>query len=237
MLIISGADVLPGEPIEGVAERLRITNYIGGRSTPEKQAGPQGFLVEYPDPKAVVEPHFHPVRQFQVVVRGCERIGKRPAVPYTFQYADPYTPYGPIVGNSDGLAFFTLRPEHSTGIFYMPGSRDKMPGKAGRNVAHPFGALGGIDASSRAALIERTDDGLEAARIRLAPGAEGDGLDPALGGGQYTLVVDGSLEVGGKAYGRLSLVWVDAGAATPRFRAGAAGADLLAMQFPKEPAA
>ena len=78
-------------------------------------------------PGARIDPHFHDIDQFQVVVDGDCRMGKKAADPVTFQYADAYTPYGPIVGAELGFAFFTLRPIASGGFFPMPGNKHNMP--------------------------------------------------------------------------------------------------------------
>ena len=93
----------------------RITNYFG--EVREATLGPQGFLIELrpeePDERpryTMVPPHFHQVRQFQVIVGGDEpTLGKRRATPVTFHYADPSTPYGPIDSGPGGVEFFTLR--------------------------------------------------------------------------------------------------------------------------------
>ena len=90
-------------------------DYIGSPGTID--ANPQAFLVERLYPDARIDPHFHDIDQFQVVVQGFCKMGKKPAPPVTFQYADAYTPYGPIVGEKDGFAFFTLRPIASGGFF------------------------------------------------------------------------------------------------------------------------
>ena len=78
---------------DGVGRR---SDYFGspGRVTAE----PQGFLVERPYANARIDPHFHDIDQFQVIVAGDGHIGKKEVRAVTFQYADAFTPYGPIVG-------------------------------------------------------------------------------------------------------------------------------------------
>ena len=88
----------------GVGQRH---SYIGEPG--ELNQAAQAFLVVRPFAGARIEPHFHDVDQFQVVVGGDGRIGKKAVRPVTFQYADAFTPYGPIVANEHGLSFFTLR--------------------------------------------------------------------------------------------------------------------------------
>ena len=48
-------------------------DYIGTPGTIE--AGPQAFLVERPYAGARINPHFHDVDQFQIIIRGDGRIG------------------------------------------------------------------------------------------------------------------------------------------------------------------
>jgi len=103
-------------------------DYIGAPGS--MATGTQAFLVERPYPNPRVAPHFHDIDQFQVIVAGDGRMGKKEVKPITFQYADTYTPYGPIVGRDDGISFFTLRAVASGGYFAMPGSKHLMPGRA-----------------------------------------------------------------------------------------------------------
>ena len=63
--------------------------------------------------------------------KGSAKWGKKPAPPVTFQYADAYTPYGPIVGEKDGFTFFTLRPIASGGFF--PDARNAHQRHAGKS--------------------------------------------------------------------------------------------------------
>ena len=110
----------------------RRHDYIG---TPgEIEDLPQAFLVVRPYANARIEPHFHDVDQFQIVVAGDGRIGKKAVRPITFQYADAFTPYGPIVARDDGISFFTLRNFASGGHWSMPGNKHNMPCRAGRNI-------------------------------------------------------------------------------------------------------
>lgn len=206
-------------------------NFVGQSGT--IAAGPQGFLVERRYPNPVIDPHFHDVDQFQVVVGGYGRMGKTPVEPITFQYADAYTPYGPIVGMDDGIAFFTLRPIASGGHWVMPGNRDKMPGRAGRNIAGLFDinkVLTDKGHTEREALIEPQEDGVDAVGIRLGPNAETISEESA-GGGQYILVCSGTLVANGKTFEANSLMHVEAGEPAPTLVAGNDGANVLVMQY------
>lgn len=219
-----------GRPIrEGFEEKgghFKVSAYMGG----QVESDPQAFLVHDLHSPGYVAPHFHHVRQFQVIVSKGAKLGRKDAPYISFQYADPSTPYGPIVpGEEEPLAFFTLRSEKSDGTFFMPGSKEKMDHKAGRNIARQVPAEA-VD-NELATLIERHDDGLAAYRVRIKPGEEVEGVTDAGAGGWYYLVMDGSLE-GEEPLPKFSLVWVDPGEPAPALKAGNEGADVLIMQFP-----
>jgi hypothetical protein len=155
--------------------------------------------------------------------------------PISFHFADISTPYGPItpVDEKAGIDFFTLRPRRRPGVWYMPGSKQEMTGRAGRNIAinvdpQPAPA-GGVET---AMLIEQHDDGLAAFRVRLAPGESATGPTTVGTGGQYYLVMDGALERDGVSLPPNSLLFVEPEEDAPDLLAGSAGADVLVMQFP-----
>jgi hypothetical protein len=207
------------------------TDYIG---TPGIiNAEPQAFLVDRLFPGAHIAPHFHDVDQYQVVVGGFCTMGKQAAPPVSFQYADAYTPYGPIKGEKEGFAFFTLRQVASGGFFPMPGSRDHMPGRAGRNIAGHFDRSGpppAAGAVEEVALMAGQDDGVAVHGFRLGAGATAEG--PASdGGGQYYLICGGEVTLGEKAMPQWSLAHVAPGEAAPVMHAGPEGADVLVLQF------
>ena len=205
--------------------------YIG--QSGELSVGPQAFLVVRPFAGARIEPHFHDVDQFQVVVEGDGRIGKKVVRPVTFQYADAFTPYGPIVGNEHGFAFFTFRNIASGGFWAMPGNRQHMPGRPGRNIEGVFELADSMPAAGdvvREALMPTQDDGVDAVGIRMGPGAVASGL-PAGDKGQFYLVCAGSIEAGTKVLPTHSMVRVEPGDTTIDMVAGDAGAHVLALQF------
>lgn len=207
-------------------------SYIG---TPGSMAeGPQAFLVERPYPNPRVAPHFHDIDQFQVIVAGDGRMGKKEVKPITFQYADAFTPYGPIVGRDDGISFFTLRAVASGGYFPMPGSKQFMPGRAGRNIAGAFDIerdplpAGEV---AREPLMEPEADGVYAEGLRLGPTAAASGLETNAGC-QFYLVCTGTLIQDGKELPQNSLIHVAPGEAAPDLQAGPEGACVLALRFP-----
>jgi hypothetical protein len=216
----------------------RITNYFG--EVRSAASGPQGFLVdirpEEPDERSrytMVPPHFHQVRQFQVVVGGDEpTLGKRPARPITFHYADPSTPYGPIDSGPGGVTFFTLRPRGDTNAHWMPGNRELMLSRAGRNIVTKLDSTRLMQGRTEV-LIGPHDDGLASFGLLIGAGQSQTGPWPAGSGGQYYLVVRGSL-AGERVLPTGSLLWVDAGESAPMLTAGSDGCELLVLQFPHD---
>ncbi len=210
-----------------------VRNYMGAPGSLE--AGPQAFLVERPYPNPRVAPHFHDIDQFQVIAAGDGRMGKKEVKPITFQYADAYTPYGPIIGRDNGISFFTLRAVASGGYFAMPGSRQHMPGRAGRNIAATFDIerdpLLAHDVM-REPLMEPESDGVYAEGVRLGAHVQTMGVPPDAGC-QYYLICTGSLIQDGKVLPANSLIYVDPGEDTLPLQAGPEGANVLVMQFPR----
>ena len=199
---------------------------------------PQGFLVEQP-PGAVTEPHFHEVDQFQVVVGGSGRIGKFPAKPITVQYANGHTPYGPVVADGEGITYFTLRAGWDPGAKYMPASRDKLQkGNQRARIAGDIELSHAADLAARTAagldpVIEPEADGMAAHILRLGAGSSVETPDPASGGGQYLVVVNGSLLHDGKEYSELSCLFQTADEAALEATAGGRGLEILVLQFPR----
>lgn len=226
-IAVSSVDRPVREGFEEKGGHFKVAHYLGGQEWDE----PQAFLVHDLHSPGYVAPHFHHVRQFQVIVSRGVKLGARQAPYISFQYADPSTPYGPIVpGAEEPLAFFTLRPEKSDGTFFMPGNRDKMVHKLGRNIVHPVAEATTVNQLET--LIERHEDGLAAFRIHIAPGEKTDGVADAHTGGWYYLVMEGSLACEEGPLPAMSLLYVAPDEAAPVLEAGEDGADVLIMQFP-----
>jgi len=199
---------------------------------------PQGFLVEQP-PGAVTLPHFHETNQFQVVVGGSGRFGKKPTRPVSVQYANAHTPYGPIVSGEAGITYFTLRANWDPGAKYMPASRDRLVkgNQRSRLVAGVAQATarerGRRTATEIDTLMEPEPDGLAAWMARLAPGGTAPPADPSGSGGQYLVVTGGELICDGRSLPRLSVLFITHDEPPLSITAGAGGLELLILQFPR----
>lgn len=218
--------------VERHDDTVLVRNYLG--TVMELGVGPQAFLAEM-DAGARVGSHFHDVDQFQLFVRGRGRIGKDEWAPGSFHYADAFTPYGPITPEPGSeLAFFTLRHATSSGYYGMPESRDRIPGKRGRNqVAHfQFAeSQSGLDGTVQE-LLSLPEDGIRGDGMHLGPGSPLDD-EPALGAGQYLVVLAGSLMHAGRTLSPLSVIFADADEPVAGFTAGPEGAKVIRLRFPR----
>jgi len=212
--------------------------YVEGNE--EKDDGlPQGFLVEQP-PGSVTPPHFHEVNQFQVFVGGEGRIGKHDAPPVSVHYASGHTPYGPIEAGATGVDYFTLRAGFDPGAKYMPAQRAKLrPGPRRFRLSETVPATDAVALAARASsaldvLLEPEPDGLQAHIFRLGANGTSNLPDAAHGGGQYLVVINGTLIHGGEVLDRLSCLFVTSDEPPMRATAGAEGLEMLILRFPVE---
>ena len=227
---ISEANRVKMEHTAGPAHRRDFVGQPGILNT-----DPQAFLVERSYPNATIHPHFHDVDQFQIFVGGDGRIGKTPVKAGTFQYSDAYTPYGPIVGNEEGVTFFTLRAIASGGHWSMPGNRDKMPGRAGRYIAGDFDFETTLADAGRleSEVLMEQEDGLTVHGLKFGPGGtnSGEQAGPEAAGGGYALVFSGSVAIAGKDLAPKSLVQFAGDEEIPAMTAGDDGANVLLVTF------
>lgn len=202
------------------------------------EAFPQAYLVIQP-PHSVTRPHFHQTNQFQVFVGGSGKVGKLRADPVTVQYAGGHTPYGPIVAGDEGISYFTLRQRWDSGAKYMPAMRDSlMRGRQRQRVGsmaldNGEAMAGASEPVLQETIIEPEADGLLAQWFRLAPGATTSTPNAAEGGGQYHVVVNGSLWRGEKKLAPLSVEFVSPEEGPQLLQAGATGLDALLLRFPR----
>lgn len=211
------------------------TNYLGGDTS--HRDTPQALLVEQ-SANSVIPAHFHGINQFQVVVRGGGMLGKHAVGPVCVHYAQAYTGYGPINAGEEGVFYFTLRAQSEPGAFFFPEGRKFQKPGARRNVTtdlEPAGgaaALAALDGVAEDAVIPLEAEGLGAWRLRMGPGAAYTGPDPMSGGGQYYVVLDGSLAHGGQDYERWSCIFVEPPEAALQISAGPFGLEALVLQYP-----
>ena len=199
---------------------------------------PQAFLVRLGADSGTLRVHFHPVDQFQFVVRGEGRLGGHEVGPGTVHYADRYQPYGPIEPGDDGIAFLTLRGVSDAGAHFMPESQSRLA-LALRTQAEPVRRRN-ISVDLEAPVSEGEawhdiggshGDGL-AMRLAVVPeGARAKAVQVG-GTGGFLVVVGGSVRAGSSLLRAGSLRWCPAGAMIERLAPGVGGARLAWLQLP-----
>jgi hypothetical protein len=230
------------------AARTRQPFYLDGKLLSHKShvivapdldpESPNAFLIEQ-EPAALLAVHFHGHAQFQVVVAGGGTLGSHMLQPVMVHYAGQRTPYGPILPGPAGLWYLTLRPRYEAGAYFMPQSRDLRDRAIPRREV--FGAH--VDTVGRSGVVSCTvagldevvppeADGLGAWLMRLPAGTKGRTPARLNSAGRYHVVVGGSCEYQGQSLDWLSIIWADAGEAGLDIQAGAAGLELLVLEFP-----
>ena len=199
---------------------------------------PQGFLV-YQPPDSVTPPHFHETNQFQVFVAGSAKLGKHFASPLTVQYANSHIPYGPIKAGINGVSYFTLRQGWDPGAKYMPQSRERLR-KGNQRTRIKANIPMFPEARSRERvlatcepIIENETDGLGASISYCGASDHLTLPNPSASGGQYLVVVSGTMFYDGEFYEQWSTIYVTRDEEPFEVHAGQEGLDLLLLQFPK----
>lgn len=224
---------------------MRKSLFVGPWAKPATvdPLSPQAYVVDQA-PGTVVEPHYHEVEQYQVVVDGAGTLGKHAVRSIALHYTDPYTAYGPIVPSEGSrLAYFTMRAKSDVAarFLHQPGVKEAMkpsrrrfllvgPDKVRLSAPADLRARNGVETE---VLIERHDDGVTAELVRLGPGARTTCLDPATGGGHYVLVVNGTLVHEGRELPYCSCAFLRPDDPALTIEAGPGGAEVVVLQYPR----
>ena len=206
-----------------------------GKEIGGEEGAPQAYLVMQP-PHSVTRPHFHQTNQFQVFVNGGGAVGKLRVDPLTVQYAGANTPYGPIQAEAEGVDYFTLRQSWDSGAKYLPEKSEMLVKGEQRQIVGSKAAAAALPALGeelcRETLIAPAEDGLFAEWLGVAPGGKATLSDAGAGGGQYHVVVSGSLRRADKELPRLSVEFASPDEGVIEVEAGANGLGLLLLRFP-----
>lgn len=201
---------------------------------------PTVFMVEMPA-NSSTPPHFHRNNQFQVVVKGGGVIGPHPLGEITVHYAGAYTGYGPLNAGDQGLSYITLRPVFETGAQWIPQKRDQMVRGPKHQTTGPItqltgaGALQALQAVVAEDLFEKKGEPatVPVARIyRLPPNVRMAAPSPQGSGGQFYLVIGGSMAHQGQSLAEWEQVFVSAEETGFEIAAEGAGLEVLLLQFP-----
>jgi hypothetical protein len=194
--------------------------------------GGHALFAEYEEGHATT--HAHPVDQWQVYVSGVAKLAKKPVHLVTIQYTDAWVPYGPIEVTKEGFALLALWPRPNDETYEMPKDantiREHLRHKPRRILFRKLDVIDEhIAAAEEATLIQ--EDAVWARRWRLPVGATLETPDPAQGGGQFFIPLQGSVNYEGQEYPRWSTIYVGPQDHAISLRAGDQGVDLLGVQF------
>jgi hypothetical protein len=204
---------------------------------------PQCHLSEMA-PNETIHPHFHHTNQFQVMAAGSaiHEGEKLPVI--AVHYGDHHTVFGDLTSGPEGLNLITFCAQTDPGGIYMsqPGAQALLRPTKGRSLM-----TSGIALSTDAVLEERasvaldslfeadadTSDGLGAFILRIGAGAKMAAPDPRATGGQYLLVLKGSLHLKGADYPTWSVLFADGQESPLEIAAGPKGLEMLVFNFPR----
>ncbi|KRA44985.1 hypothetical protein ASD80_06895 [Devosia sp. Root635] len=223
----------------GQSWKINLFGANSNVSSPELQA----FRLDF-NANQTLDAHFHIVDQFQVFVEGDGTIGRDSVGPIVVHYADHHTGYGPLVASPYGMTYFTLRSKTDAGLNFLrePHVREKLqPTKRRHRMSRK------IILSNEPVLADRTevviedaldaqddDEGIAVKMVRMGPNMQAPAPDTGESGGEYLLVLNGSIIHDGHALDKYSLLFVRADEAPPVLTAGPGGAEVLVTRYPAE---
>ena len=223
--------------------------FIGTQEKPQtpEPNQPTLYMVQQM-PNTVVDAHYHAVPQWQVIVDGSGLLGRNAAKPVALHYADPYPVYGPITASQEGVTYYTIRsmadpgaqfaskPEAKAKLLQMRAvKRRYLYVTADQCKASTAEQLAQREESTIDELVAKHEDGVAAWIVRIGPNGAATAPDATGTGGQAMLVTAGSLDHEGAALKRMSCAFVPNGDGPMQLRAGSAGAEVLVLQFPRDP--
>ncbi|RCW68606.1 hypothetical protein [Pseudorhodoferax soli] len=198
---------------------------------------PMAYLVEQ-GRDSEIQAHYHQADQFQLFVQGTGRIGTHPLSGLAIHYANALSPYGPIVAHHEGLEYVTFRNRWDPGAQWMPGAAQRLretPGRRYFAASHDFElpseALEGPTVWQE--LVSEMLPGLGAWLVMLGPDEAFQGRSPLLGAGQFLYVLRGGIDDGNQTLPAQSVIFVEPQEKAASLVAGAQGAALVVMQFPR----
>ena len=217
--------------------RFTLLNFMGAAKQ-VGDGGPQAYLANVPTAQKV-QAHFHPVDQFQVFFGKDDGafFERKPISGLHVQYSDAYTPYGPFGAGETQLDFFTLRTSATAEHHTMPGSRDKLKGARGRSLQAsvlPGDVANGLVHSK--SLFEPMTDGMAAHHLQAAAGTSTVGPSPQGSGGQYIVVINGTMLCSAGNFGYQSCLYLGSNDPALQMTAPAEeGFEVLVLQYRQAP--
>lgn len=198
---------------------------------------PVAYMVEQ-CAHSTIPGHYHRTDQFQIFVQGDGAFGTKPIEGHSLHYAAAYTPYAPISAGRISVQYFVFRLRYDPGAQWMPECKDRLI-RAHRPRRAEFGPIDVKSAQEVAALqgvqvvdvLVQDESGLGSWLYRIGPNRSARGPSPAGGRGQFWLVLDGTCELDGATAAARSLCFIARNDAPVLLRAGAAGVQVVGVQF------
>jgi len=210
------------------------TPLLGRRGDPSL---PLASLATFP-PGRVSTPHFHDVPQFQIMLDGRGKMGRRDIKTNSVHFSRPNTPYGPFTSTDDSsLTCLIIRSRPDTGAQHDPDAiaqLSRMPDRNPWQFTHDVSVpeLGSANFAMQAVPELCDAHGLATYALRMRPGVTVLTPDPSVGEGLFVVVQKGSLIHENKEAKALTLVHVSTGERAFEIRAGSAGMEGLIVRFP-----
>lgn len=239
MQIANYAEKAPHRFVRGRSWKI---NLFGANSDVSKNEL-QAFRLDFSAGQKL-DAHLHIVDQFQVFIEGSGTIGRDSVGPVVAHYADHHTGYGPLIASQQGMTYLTLRPKTDAGLVFLrePHIREVLqPTKRRHRVSRPVGL------STEMVLRHRTevsvehmldpqddDEGIAVIVLRLGPGMEAPAPETRQSGGEYVIVMNGTLELDEQSLAPWSLLFIHPDEEPPVLRAGPAGLEVMVTRFPVE---
>ena len=134
--------------------------------------------------------------------------------------------------------FHTAGAVRAGSVYFLPEGRKFQQENARRNLTADVDVLPDdstlalLDTIEQEAVFPAEDEGLAAWSLRMGPNMAFTGPDPMSGGGQYYVVMNGSLNHGGKTYEKWSCLFVEPPEDGLDIQSGSRGLEVLILQYP-----
>jgi rubredoxin len=222
-----------GDVKNGVEGTTLGTEFFDG-----SQGVPHAALLEF-SPGRSSQPHFHPVDQFQVLIKGKGKMGRHDMGTHCIHFSRAYTPYGPFVSDKEvGLVCFNLHGliDQNYRALHLPQEAERLKQVPNRQPWQITTHATFPDNSMQDAVLDgipglRDENGLAGYTLSMKPNAKRHGPGSSDGEGQYLVLVEGSILHEGKELKAPALVFIFP-QETYEVRSGASGAKVLVLNFP-----
>ena len=135
------------------------------------------------------------------------------------------------MSEADGIHYFTIRDAFDPGARWMPDMRAELPKVSRRHMMSK--PLDMTSEDPEVMLLGPEADGLAAVFMRLRPGEHKTGHATDAGGGQFYLLLAGSLRQDGRQLTPYASIHVGRGEPATELAAGSEGAAIVMLQFPQ----